>query len=63
MSATGDKFREYAASDREQADIVDYFADLSGDSPKSDLSHADATSLRAHADGWDEFAGIADTAE
>lgn len=48
--------QEFAASDRKQADVVDLYAHFTTDPAKADLQRADAASLRAHADGWDEFA-------
>lgn len=45
-----------AVSDREQAAVVDLYAHFTTDPAKADLQRADAASLRAHADGWDEFA-------
>lgn len=47
---------EFAKSDRDQAAVVNLYAHFTVDPAKADLQRADAASLEAHAEGWDQFA-------
>lgn len=54
------KLNEWADSDREQAAVIRYLVALGEDSARGDLSHSQADTLDATAEGWDTIAQASD---
>lgn len=62
MSAGTDKLREWAASDREQAECHRWFAATATDEVHAADEEAKAAADDAEANGWDAIASAADVA-
>lgn len=63
MSEGTDKLREYAASDREQAEVIKWLIAVGEDNAREDLSAAQAATLEATAEGWETVAEAFDAVD